>query len=125
MRGNVVDLAVGVIIGVAFGAIVNSLVGDIIMSNGTGFTLLAGTEGAAWSTAAREAADAAGGVTVKAYTFGQELHDPENGFAAAYGITATGAVLVRPDGFVAWRAKLSETKPQETLKAVLQRLLCK
>ena len=31
MRGNVVDLAVGVIIGVAFGAIVNSLVGDIIM----------------------------------------------------------------------------------------------
>jgi large conductance mechanosensitive channel len=31
MKGNVVDLAVGVIIGAAFGAIVNSLVGDIIM----------------------------------------------------------------------------------------------
>ena len=31
MRGNVVDLAVGVIIGAAFGAIVTSLVGDIIM----------------------------------------------------------------------------------------------
>jgi large conductance mechanosensitive channel len=31
MRGNVVDLAVGVIIGAAFGSIVNSLVGDIIM----------------------------------------------------------------------------------------------
>ena len=31
MRGNVVDLAVGVIIGTAFGAIVSSLVGDIIM----------------------------------------------------------------------------------------------
>ena len=31
MRGNVVDLAVGVIIGAAFGAIVNSLVADIIM----------------------------------------------------------------------------------------------
>jgi large conductance mechanosensitive channel len=30
MRGNVVDLAVGVIIGAAFGAIVTSLVGDII-----------------------------------------------------------------------------------------------
>jgi large conductance mechanosensitive channel len=30
MRGNVVDLAVGVIIGGAFGAIVNSLVADII-----------------------------------------------------------------------------------------------
>ncbi len=31
LRGNVVDLAVGVIIGAAFGGIVNSLVNDIIM----------------------------------------------------------------------------------------------
>src|SRR5262245_3942063 len=31
MRGNVVDLAVGVVIGAAFGAIVNSLVSDVIM----------------------------------------------------------------------------------------------
>src|SRR5438067_6109660 len=32
MKGNVVDLAVGVIIGAAFGAIVNSLVCDVIMT---------------------------------------------------------------------------------------------
>ena len=31
LRGNVVDMAVGIIIGVAFGAIVTSLVSDIIM----------------------------------------------------------------------------------------------
>lgn len=31
MRGNVVDLAVGVVIGGAFGGIVTSLVGDLIM----------------------------------------------------------------------------------------------
>ena len=31
LRGNVVDLAVGVIIGAAFSGIVNSLVGDVIM----------------------------------------------------------------------------------------------
>jgi large conductance mechanosensitive channel len=31
MRGNVLDLAVGIIVGTAFGAIVNSLVKDIIM----------------------------------------------------------------------------------------------
>lgn len=31
MRGNVVDLAVGVIIGAAFGAVVTSMVSDIIM----------------------------------------------------------------------------------------------
>ena len=31
MRGNVVDMAVGIIIGAAFGKIVSSLVGDIVM----------------------------------------------------------------------------------------------
>jgi large conductance mechanosensitive channel len=31
MRGNVIDLAVGVVIGAAFGKIVSSLVGDVIM----------------------------------------------------------------------------------------------
>ena len=31
MRGNVVDMAVGIIIGVAFGAIVTSFVGDVLM----------------------------------------------------------------------------------------------
>ena len=75
--------------------------------------------GGAWSIAAGEAANAARGLTLEAFTFGQELRDPENSFAAAYGITAKGAVLVRPDGFVAWRAKSSGTKPQD-----LARLLC-
>ena len=92
---------------------------------GAGFTLLAATEGAAWSASAPGAASAAGGVTLDTYTFGQELRDPENGFTAAYGITSTGAVLVRPDGFVAWRAKSAQTNPQDTLKALLVRLLCK
>ncbi len=31
MRGNVVDLAVGVVIGAAFGTIVTSLVGDVVL----------------------------------------------------------------------------------------------
>jgi large conductance mechanosensitive channel len=31
MRGNVIDMAVGIIIGIAFGLVVNSLVKDIIM----------------------------------------------------------------------------------------------
>ena len=31
MRGNIVDMAVGIIIGAAFGTIINSLVADVIM----------------------------------------------------------------------------------------------
>jgi len=92
---------------------------------GAGFTLLAAREGAAWSTAAREAASAAAGLSLDAYTFGRELRDSENGFAAAYGITATGAVLVRPDGFVAWRAKSAEMKSLDTLRGLFARLQCK
>jgi large conductance mechanosensitive channel len=52
-RGNVMDLAVAVILGVAFGAIVTSLVNDIIMpligviSGGIDFTGLAVTVGSA------------------------------------------------------------------------------
>ena len=51
MRGNVMDMAVGVVIGGAFTAIVNSLVGDIItpligiITGGVDFTGLAVTVG--------------------------------------------------------------------------------
>src|SRR3546814_14135674 len=47
MRGNVIDLAVGVVIGTAFGKIVSSLVGDVIMpllgfvTGGINFTKMA------------------------------------------------------------------------------------
>jgi large conductance mechanosensitive channel len=69
MRGNVVDLAVGVIVGTAFTAIVNSLVGDIIMpplgllTGGIDFTNhFATLKGGRFETL--EAARAAGAVTV-------------------------------------------------------------
>ncbi len=53
MKGNVVDLAVGVIIGGAFGKIVTSLVGDVIMPlvglllGGVNFAALSATVGSA------------------------------------------------------------------------------
>lgn len=56
MKGNVVDLAVGVMIGSAFGAIVNSLVADVVMpvigivTGGIDFTGLAFTFGKATIT---------------------------------------------------------------------------
>ena len=51
MRGNVIDLAVGVVIGAAFGAIVKSIVADIfmplvgIMTGGLDFLVLNYTVG--------------------------------------------------------------------------------
>jgi glycine/D-amino acid oxidase-like deaminating enzyme len=63
---------------------------------------LAGRDGGAWCTAA---ADAAGdvGVPVDAYRIGSAGLDDGGRFAEAYGLADDGAVLVRPDGHVAWR----------------------
>jgi putative polyketide hydroxylase len=91
---------------------------------GKGFVLLAAPQGGAWAAVARDAGKSAG-VGVDAYTFGQELRDPDNGFAAAYGLTASGAALVRPDGFVAWRSKSAEDHPREILQKVFASMLCK
>ncbi|MQA30655.1 MAG: large conductance mechanosensitive channel protein MscL [Luteitalea sp.] len=73
MRGNVVDMAVGIIIGAAFGAIVASFVGDVLMPiiglflGGVDFSnkFILLKEGAtAGPYASLEAAKAAGAVTV-------------------------------------------------------------
>jgi len=61
-RGNVVDLAVGVIIGGAFGAIVGSLVKDVVMPPIS--YLLSGVDVASWKLVIAPAVtDAAGKVT--------------------------------------------------------------
>ena len=73
MRGNVVDMAVGIIIGAAFGAIVASFVGDVLMPvvglglggadfSNTFLVLKAGATPGPYATLA--AAKAAGAVTM-------------------------------------------------------------
>ena len=73
MRGNVIDMAVGVVIGGAFGKIVSSLVGDIIMpvvgviTGGVNFTDLKLT--------LKEAVDSAPAVTINYGSFIQTMVD--------------------------------------------------
>ena len=54
-----------------------------------------------------------------------ELLDPEGTFADAYGITAAGAVLVRPDGIVGWRAADAAGAAETTMRGALASLLCR
>jgi putative polyketide hydroxylase len=56
---------------------------------------------------------------------GAELTDPEGRFPPAYGISPSGAVLVRPDGFVGWRAADAAGAPEQALRQALQALLCR
>ena len=78
LRGNVVDMAVGIIVGAAFGAIVTSLVKDVIMPpvglalgkidfSNLAIVLKEGTTAAPYETLA--AAQAAGAVTLNYGTF--------------------------------------------------------
>jgi len=85
---------------------------------GRGFVLLAGPEGSAW----RESAGAAVDVLIVGEG---EILDPENAFPGAYGITPSGAVLVRPDGFVASSFVAWPGTSARDLSAAMASLLCR
>jgi 2-polyprenyl-6-methoxyphenol hydroxylase-like FAD-dependent oxidoreductase len=91
---------------------------------GQSFVVLAGPQGESWRIAARAAATQFPKLGLETHVVGGgEVSDPSNGFAAAYGLSDTGAALVRPDGFVAWRAKSLPDDPQSDLTRALATVL--
>jgi putative polyketide hydroxylase len=90
------------------------------------FVLLAGPAGAPWQQVATEVAGSLG-ITLSAYRVGADgdLLDLENGWQTRMGVEASGAVLVRPDGFVAWRTDTLPTSPEASLEQVLISILCR
>jgi len=91
---------------------------------GGAFVLLAGPRGAAWCRAAHSASKNFPGLAIDAHLIGSpDLQDPAGQFAQAYGLSQDGAVMMRPDGFVAWRAKELAGDPQDTLEGVFDALL--
>jgi large conductance mechanosensitive channel len=73
MKGNVIDLAVGIIIGAAFGKIVSSLVGDILMPP-LGL-LIGGVDFSSLAITLKEAATGSPAVLLKYGAFVQALFD--------------------------------------------------
>ena len=84
---------------------------------GRGFVLLTTREGAAWVDASRAAARQSPGLDFDAHV----IPSPE--FATAYGLGDHGAVIVRPDGFVAWRSKAITSDPGRTVASALTTVL--
>jgi 2-polyprenyl-6-methoxyphenol hydroxylase-like FAD-dependent oxidoreductase len=89
------------------------------------FVLMAGPDGGAWMSAADRVATEIG-VPIRCYHVGSgdigEVAGPGTpSFSDAYGIGASGASLVRPDGYVAWRAH-DDSRVNE-LVGVLRRVL--
>jgi hypothetical protein len=83
------------------------------------FVVVAGPHGGRWCDAARAMASP----MVEAYAIGQELIQLDNGLTAALGIGESGATLVRPDGFVAWRSAELTDQPHADLRAAFDRVL--
>jgi 2-polyprenyl-6-methoxyphenol hydroxylase-like FAD-dependent oxidoreductase len=90
---------------------------------GRRWVLLTAADGGAWADTRQ---DVARPVDVDVQRIGAGgLTDPAGMFNESYGLTPTGAVLVRPDGFVAWRATPQERPDSSTVHEVLQRLMCR
>lgn len=84
---------------------------------GRELVLLAGPGGDAWESAASHAAEL-WGVPVETYHLDVAL-------AEAHGLAAGAALLVRPDGFVAWRGTGPAPDPGPTVERVLRTILAR
>src|SRR5262249_44283934 len=86
-----------------------------------GFTLLTDAAGQRWCSAARYAAEDLG-IPFTAFVIGPGGDFESRGadWNDLYGVDVGGAVLVRPDGHVAWRCRSQSTEPETAMAAVLR-----
>jgi 2-polyprenyl-6-methoxyphenol hydroxylase-like FAD-dependent oxidoreductase len=91
------------------------------LANGR-YALLAGARGHQWEQAAR--ALAANGIRLSAHRIAADgdLADPAGCFENTVGIGAPGALLLRPDGVIAWRTADAHQDARTRLGEVMRRL---
>lgn len=86
------------------------------------WSLLTGAQGAAWIDAAARL-EHAGTMGLRCYQIGpRDVQDVANRSSATYGLGESDAVLIRPDGFIAWRGRAGRTEPRTALGDVMERL---
>ncbi len=71
---------------------------------GPEFSLIAGSKGRDWQRIVSVVGETTG-LALQCHVIGDKLVDVEGTFNSRFGVGDTGAVLVRPDGFIAWRAQ--------------------
>jgi hypothetical protein len=88
-----------------------------------GFALLAAADGRGWTAAAHALAGAAG-TPLPAYRIAPDgdLADPDGRSVRTLGLSGGGALLLRPDGVIGWRASGPHADPRSKLDEVMRRL---
>jgi 2,4-dichlorophenol 6-monooxygenase len=96
-----------------------------LVGSGTGFVLITGPDGAAWAEAAELAAEklSVPVTTVRIGADDAEYTDADGVWQRLRGTDGAGAVLVRPDQHVAWRATGAEADPAGALTGALAHVL--
>jgi hypothetical protein len=89
---------------------------------GTRFLLLVGAEGQAWESAAAPTARDVQ-LDLRSVRLQPDDHAAQARLREAYGVEPQGAVLIRPDGIIAWRAEQGPTFPLGELSVAVQRVL--
>jgi putative polyketide hydroxylase len=91
---------------------------------GPGFTLLTGDDGDCWRAAATSVA-AGLGIPIAVYRIGNDADvlDVHGQWAVTTGLRPDGALLVRPDDFVGWRADTPPADPGNALRQALSAIL--
>jgi aklavinone 12-hydroxylase len=91
---------------------------------GRDFVLLCGPGASGWARAGMAVAwPSAAPLTV--YRVGADLIDVEKRWQTAFGVSDSGAVLLRPDGFISWRSPGAVNSAVDALAGVLGRVLCR
>lgn len=91
---------------------------------GRELVLLCGAAASGWARAAMAVAWP-GAIPLTVHRLGADLIDVEHRWQAAFGVGDAGAVLLRPDGFIAWRSPGAVSSPVDVITNVLARVLCR
>lgn len=88
---------------------------------GRNFVLLCAPKGSAW----RDAAARVQAPKIVTIVIGDDIQDQDGNWLQVYGLDEDGAVLVRPDGHIAWRSRSGVGNPSVALGAAVDAILCR
>ncbi|WP_330085089.1 methanobactin biosynthesis FAD monooxygenase MbnF [Methylocystis iwaonis] len=87
---------------------------------GRHFVLFAGPEGKCWAEAAEEISKS--DPPLSCYRLSSDIADPSDQFLSRLGLSSSGAALVRPDGYIAWRSREGQRQALSVLEGAFARV---